>query len=373
MKKHSKSYFASCPVGFEPFLEEEILKISKNKAKTEIKRGGLFFECYNEDALEFLLTTRIASKVYKLFYSFDLFQEKDLYTQASQIHWDKIFSIEQSFSIKSLFLGRKHLYDSSLYSSQLLKDALVDSFRKIYGRRPNVDKEGDVHILFVTEQEEDHFKGFIYVALSQSLGNRHYRKNSYEFSLKENIAAGLLNFFHSTSENFFDPFCGSGTLLYEEIIRRYHIAPTYYSLLNNLVFPFEKLIFFQKDPYLKENFTKIKTRLLNHFHKVEKNFKNTFYGSDLLPSLQENYFPLPIHYQSHSFEKTPLSGDILCNIPYTNKELPLKLYTFLKKSSHQKGFICSLEQYDSVKKTDHFVFKFKNGPKDCVLFLIKDH
>lgn len=366
MKKYSKHYFASCPVGFEFLVEEDLQMISRNKSTVIRKSGGILFESYNEDAIKLILESKIVSKVYKLLYSFPIEISKDLYTQACKIAWDKVFDLNQDFFITSILDSKQDLFDSSMYSSQVLKDAIADTFRKKYAQRPNLSKDGPIKLLLVLEQGTI----YLYIAMTGSLGERGYRHHSYELSIKENLAAGLLRIFNSQSQYFQDIFCGSGTLIFEEYLRRNYIPAQYNKILKNQPFLFESLTFFKKDPYLIKNFVNYKEEFLQTLSPPANSF--FFEGSDINPTHFSNkslfFQDSKIKFIEQPFQKSKIKGDIISNIPYKNFTHSKEVFSI--RSPYKLGFICSFEQSKGIQR-EHKSFFFKNGPLKCVLITFK--
>ena len=58
------------------------------------------------------------------------------------------------------------------------------------------------------------------------LHKRGYRENANAAPIKETLAAGIIDLAHIRSDSvFYDPFCGSGTLLIEAAMKALNIAP----------------------------------------------------------------------------------------------------------------------------------------------------
>src|SRR5690606_20504965 len=95
--KLKQEFYASCPTGLEELLHKEILALGVKSA--EITRQGVLFQAYNEIALKVLLSSRIASRVYRRLFEFDIKTEKDLYVEAYKIKWKAVFPVQQTFKI----------------------------------------------------------------------------------------------------------------------------------------------------------------------------------------------------------------------------------------------------------------------------------
>ena len=105
-----------------------------------------------------------------------------------------------------------------------MKDAIADTFRNKFDKRPNVDPEmPDVSInLHIA-------KHTCIVSLDSSgdsLHKRGYKSDAVTAPMNEVLAAGLilLSDWNKIS-NFHDPMCGSGTILIEAALIAYNIPP----------------------------------------------------------------------------------------------------------------------------------------------------
>ncbi len=286
-----KNFFASCPRGLEETLNQEATRFNFNHV--EITRGGLNFKTTPLNAINFLLETRVASRVYKEIGSFDFRNEKDLAKNAMQIPWTKILNPDDTIKITSLFsrevMGK---FKNSHYLSLLLKDAIVDTFVEKAGKRPSIDLDHPNFPLLLRIEpspKKGELRGIVSVDLAgHSLHLRGYRASGHEAPIKENLAAALLM---NTSWNkevpLYDPFCGSGTFLLEGAMMRYQIAPTYIKLINrkegHYSFAFERQKWFQKDQAIKQPFENLCEELIA---RAKNGISNAgvgeFHGSDIV-------------------------------------------------------------------------------------------
>ena len=133
-----------------------------------------------------------------------------------------------------------------MYFAQKAKDGLVDKFRDLFGKRPNVDKKfPDIHIhLYINEKTVE-------VSLNSSgssLHQRGYRLRTNIAPINEVLAAGLILLSQwDKKTDFFDPMCGSATLLIEAAMIACSIPPS----LNRKIFAFQKWIDWDNDLYTK--------------------------------------------------------------------------------------------------------------------------
>lgn len=284
--KFKDQFFAACPSGLESLLEKEIKDLKVRS--TEIVKGGVHFDSFPDRALELMLASRIASRVYKKLYSFEVRNENDIYFHAKDIKWKAVFNLEQTFKIqvlqgKSKDGKRRSEFKNSMFLGQKLKDAICDRFRlDCNDQRPSVEKErADVAILMRVEPTEHEFsrKEMVTILIDMCgvpLSNRHYKVAKFSAPLRENLAAGLVLLANYTGkENLVDPMCGSGTIIIESLLIKGDIPPSF-MILNKLksldhgFYDFMIHNYFRKDEYLQKAFFKL---IETYEEKTKKGFK----------------------------------------------------------------------------------------------------
>lgn len=266
MKKYRYEYFASCPVGIEELLNQEIIELGAKSAK--ITRGGVQFEAFHEIALKVILYSRFASRVFKFLYAFEITNEKDYYLEATEIKWKSLMDVEHTFRLTTIFgdLPReREEFRNSQFANLKLKDAIVDYFRHFEGERPSVAKDfPDVAFLARIDRGTDkpYLATILYDLCGEPLNQRGYRISKTEAPLKENLAASLLKLsqWNPEKEHLLDAMCGSGTLSIEAALMAGKIPPSYLRVegylrnTNIKLWTFLNYPWFTKDELLKENF-----------------------------------------------------------------------------------------------------------------------
>ncbi|MDC3070929.1 THUMP domain-containing protein [Bacteroidota bacterium] len=172
--------------GLEHVLSDEIKKIGGKGI--EIRNRAISFE----GSLELLYTAnmmlRSATQILMPIKKFKINNADELYKKGIQVDWSKIFDINKTFSIKSTV--NSIFFNHSNYPSLLLKDAIVDQFRKRTNRRPTVDsKFPDIKIDLHIENN------FCTISLDSSgdlLYKRGYRKSVSIAPINEVLAAGII-------------------------------------------------------------------------------------------------------------------------------------------------------------------------------------
>jgi len=285
LQEYSQSYFASCAVGLEEILSKEFQSLGAKKVT--LNRGGIDFKGTEVEALKGVLYSRTASRIYKKIYSFPVVSEKDIYNGGMQIPWYKFMSVDKTFKIKTLLgygvqSASQDAFKNSLYLSQLLKDSIADYFKKLSGRRPNVDLEkADMNILLriaPLKKGDTSVIATLFLDISgHPLHQRAYRLDGGKAPIKENTAAGIIMMMNWKPEEeiFMDSMCGSGTFLVEAALIKGDIPPSFLKALRNRDSIHSDL----RDAFEKELST-YKQKISDGFNKLRNN-KITIYGSDM--------------------------------------------------------------------------------------------
>ena len=267
--KLKEAFFASCPTGLESLLAEEIKALAPRELA--VVKGGVHFNCLPEIAIELMFSSRIASRIYKKAYQFEIKNEKDLYFYAKEIKWKALFELDQTFKInvvqsKSKDGKKRSQFDNTMFLGQKLKDAIVDRFRAdCDDQRPSVDKtRPDITFLLHLEPNiNPHSKKEIVTILmdmsGRPLSERGYKLPGFAAPLKENLAAGIIQLAgYNKSEPFIDAMCGSGTFLIEAILLAANIPPTFMNLSwiasDQKFWSLEEQLWFCKSEYLQDKF-----------------------------------------------------------------------------------------------------------------------
>lgn len=218
------SLFVSCPKGLEYLLEEELkaLGLYVNRVSPQ----GVYGEGSLTVIYQLCLWSRIANRVQLILFSGNAANEQSLHQLCTQFHWQTVFTHDKTIAIE--FHGASDHIRNTMFGAQVVKDGIVDHFRRLNGSRPSVDKENaQIRIHAHLKNEE------LTVSLDltgYSLHQRGYRSKAGMAPLKENVAAALLirakwPELAAQGYTLHDPFCGSGTLVIEAAMMAAHIAP----------------------------------------------------------------------------------------------------------------------------------------------------
>ncbi|MFN0276380.1 MAG: class I SAM-dependent RNA methyltransferase [Chitinophagales bacterium] len=354
----------------EPVLADELQRLGANNIKV-LNRAVSF------DADEYLLYAsnmylRTAVRILQPWFSFTASSEQELYDNAMQQHWEEHLGTDTTFAID--FAVNSPYFHHSKYASLKLKDAIADYFRNKTGIRPSVDPE------YPDVQLHMHiFNSTVNISIDTSgdaLYKRGYRNSLHKAPLNEVLAAGMIQLSGwDMDSTFFDPMCGSGTLVIEAGMLANNIFPC---LVRN-EYSFKK----------KKNFNAAlyKQILLDAAANV-KDKKIILAGSDIdrksIEMARQNaknakldgktdFFVKPFHECDPPKQK----GTVMMNPPYgerlANFDIPTFYKeigdTFKKKYSGYTAWILTSnkEAMKSIGLKTSKKFTLFNGPLECKL------
>lgn len=196
--------------GLEEVLERELIGLGARN--TRILKQAVSFD--GDKALMYAANfrCRTALKILRHITSFSFNSENEFYKILNEVRWEQYIKPEQVFCVEATTDNTYHGQNRNIEIKT--KDAVLERFRSIYGQKPpyssnNTDLLINIHI------EDD----ICLVSADSSgvpLNRRGYRISETETAINEVLAAGmvLLSGWDQRTD-FFDPICGSGTLLIE--------------------------------------------------------------------------------------------------------------------------------------------------------------
>ncbi len=257
-------YFAQISDSMEDLGKNELIGLGA-KDVTDTFRG-VYFSASKETLYRVNYLSRFLTRIIAPLISFDCHSTKYLYKTAREINWCDLFDLDNTFAVFA------NVHDSNIthsqYAALCLKDAIVDSFRDKYGKRPDVEPHyPDVWFnLYINKN-----KAVISIETSGgSLHRRGYRKESVEAPIQETVAAAVVEMSGWDGKKLlYDPFCGSGTLLCEAMMKICNIPAGYLK---------KKFGFRFLPDFDYKLWKKIKT---NEDKKIKELPSNLIYGSDI--------------------------------------------------------------------------------------------
>mgnify|MGYP001348079766 CR=1 FL=1 len=218
MKNDSFYMLAKTMFGLEEILADELRKLGAQNVKP--MNRAVSFKGDKGFMYKANLNLRTALRILKPIVHFQAHDEKELYRKLCEIDWTEIFDLDSTFATHAT--THSEVFTHSKYASLVMKDAIADTFRKKFDKRPDVNpKMPDVSInLHIAK----HTCTVSLDSSGDSLHKRGYKSNAVTAPMNEVLAAGLilLSDWNRISD-FHDPMCGSGTLLIEAALIAYNI------------------------------------------------------------------------------------------------------------------------------------------------------
>ncbi|MEY3000287.1 MAG: ribosomal large subunit methyltransferase, partial [Verrucomicrobiota bacterium] len=201
---------ATCRPGLEGVLAEEIRELGGTSV--EAAKRAVNFRAGQAELYRLNMGLRSAIQILVPLRTFTARDYDRLYYQARRTNWHQLF--RRSSTIRIDVNGRSPGMTNSQYVIHRVKDAIVDTFRKLEGERPSISKgDPDIHIVV-------HLQGDRVTLCLDSSGiplfKRGYRVEHGPAPIKEDLAAGMLLLGEAgAAAGLVDPMCGSGTFLFE--------------------------------------------------------------------------------------------------------------------------------------------------------------
>ena len=209
--------------GLEEVLAGELIELGANNVQME--RRAVSFTGDKRMLYTANFCLRTASRILVPIATFKAKHTDDIYEQAKQIDWAQYMNTSMSFAIDATVYS--DLFRHSQFVTYRVKDAVVDWWMEHGGVRPNVQlTHPDIYL-------NVHIGGdTVTISLDssgESLHKRGYRVANTQAPINEALAAGMLLLAGWKGQSdFYDPMCGSGTLLIEAALIARNIAPGIY-------------------------------------------------------------------------------------------------------------------------------------------------
>ena len=225
-KMTAKTFF-----GFEEILAKELQILGAQHV--EIGTRVVSFKGDKGFMYKANLALRTALKILKPIKTFKAHNDKALYEGIRAIDWSDYLTEHNTFLVETTLHSEN--FNHSQFVALKTKDAIVDQFRDLNGKRPSIDKDfPDLQIHVHIDRDN------VTVSLDSSgasLHHRGYRSATNIAPINEVLAAGMLILSGwEGKSHFLDPMCGSGTILAEAAMMACNIPAN----INRKEFAFEK-------------------------------------------------------------------------------------------------------------------------------------
>jgi 23S rRNA (guanine2445-N2)-methyltransferase / 23S rRNA (guanine2069-N7)-methyltransferase len=219
------TFFAACPLNVSDMLAGELRELGIEVGREH--PAGVGFTGPLRSAYLACLHSRTASRVLLTLGDLDAADPDTMYRGLLTLPWETHVRPDGTFAIDVVGDPPRWLRHTQ-FAALRAKDAVVDRMRDHAGSRPSVDlatPDLRVSLRFARERVT------VSIDLSgEPLHRRGYRQAGIEAPLKENLAAALLlrcgwPEIARGGGAFYDPMCGSGTLVIEAALMAAQVAP----------------------------------------------------------------------------------------------------------------------------------------------------
>lgn len=247
--------------GLEEVLAQELIELGANDV--QIERRAVAFRGDKALLYRANFCLRTAIRILVPIASFKAKDTDELYKQLRLLDWSQYMHEDSTFAIDTTVYSEA--FRNSRFVTYRAKDAIADYWVETAHKRPNVSTQTPDLLFNIHIAREQ-------VTLSldssgESLHKRGYRVATTEAPINEVLAAGLLLLAGWKGQSdFYDPMCGSGTLLIEAALIARNIAPGVF----RQSFAFEKWPDFDSELWSD----------IYNDDSQEREFEHTIYGSD---------------------------------------------------------------------------------------------
>lgn len=203
----------------ESLISAELREMEAENVTAE--NGRVLFEGDENMLARVNICSRFAERVQIFVGSFEARSFEELFQGVKNLEWERFIGSEDAFPVKGYSIN------SALFSTRdcqaITKKAVVERL-KIKYHTEWFAESGPVHqIQFAINKD---VVSMLIDTSGAGLHKRGYRLDANEAPIKETLAAALCSISHlKPYHKFYDPMCGSGTILIEGALMARNIAP----------------------------------------------------------------------------------------------------------------------------------------------------
>jgi len=362
---------ATCLFGLEKLLGEEIDALGMKRLSTV--DGRVFFEGEARDVARANIFLRTAERVFILLGSFPADSFSALFDGTRALPWEEFVGKYDAFPVKG------HAIKSKLTSipdcQSIVKKAVVERLSASYGAKWFSENSGIKYQI-----EFFIFKDMAYLMIDTSgtaLHKRGYRPESGLAPIRETLAAAIALTARPREDTlFWDPFCGSGTLVIEAAMIATKRAP---GLTRGFVgedFPTLPKKLWTEAREAAESQILRDSKFEAFASDIDENMLDLVYENATRAGVEEhlNIFEA----DARTIKKPDRRGTLLCNPPYgerlMTKEETEALYAAIGKnfatfSPWQMYIITSCDSFERLfRRRADKTKRLYNGMIPCTLY-----
>ncbi len=336
--------YATCPDEITGLLAKEIASLGGTKIRIDYR--VVYFSASKEVAYRAHLHLRLANRICRVVKEIPAQSPTIIFDKARKIRFHELFSDQEAISIRVVASNEGSKIPNHLIGSKL-REAINDCFQHHLNITPNQSSRGAA--IGVTGYFHDKRLLVSVDTTFEGLHRRGFRVEGHPAPLNETLAAALLAVCeYDGTTSFFDPMCGSGTIVVEAAQMAIHRAPQIHRKKGG--FGLEHLYGFDASLW---------QTVQAQARAAERPAKAGIFGSDIEPqfveiakkSVAKAQLETVVHLETKDFfrtEKPAEGGLLIANIPYglrmtdrdVNPEFLRAIGDHLK--NHFKGWRCGI-------------------------------
>lgn len=210
---------APCLLGAEGLVAEEL----RNMDLTGVTpvNGRVIFDGSEQAMVRANLGSRFASRILIELGEFNAYSFEDLFQGTKALPWEEFIGKTNAFPVKGKCVSSQ--LASTPDCQSIIKKAIVERLKLKYNIEWFEETGPTLQIQFFIMKDK---VSLMIDTSGLGLHKRGYRKTSLEAPINESLAAMMVKLARVRSDaTFYDPFCGSGTLLIEAATYAHNIAP----------------------------------------------------------------------------------------------------------------------------------------------------
>lgn len=216
-------YFATVARGLENIAAKELKELGAIEIKPDFT--GVYFSGDQRLLYRVNLWARTIFRVLVPLAEVKAYNAQQLYKSVQGIDWNIYLQSHQTLAVNCT--GKNDNLNHTHFTALQISKAITDQQQQQWGKRSNIDvKQPDI---LVNAHIRENKCILSLDSSGESLHRRGYRQAMGLAPLKETLAAALLDLAEWQPHiPFFDPLCGSGTLVLEAALKSLNIAPGLY-------------------------------------------------------------------------------------------------------------------------------------------------
>lgn len=336
--------YATCPDEITGLLAKEIAAIGGTQVRASYR--VVYFRASKEVAYKAHLHLRLANRICRVLKEIPAQSPTIIFDKARKIRFDQLFSASQTVSIHVVASNDGSKIPNHLIGSKL-REAINDCFQHHLKTLPNQSSRGAA--IGITGFFHNNRLLVSVDTSGESLHKRGFRVDGHPAPLNETLAAALLAVCeYDGTTNFFDPMCGSGTIVVEAAQMAVNRAPLMHRKKGG--FGFE---------YLYDFDARLWQTIQDQARAAERPAQWGIFASDMEPQFVEiaqktvtkAQLETVVRFETKDFFKTKKpaeSGLLVANIPYglrmTEKDVSGEFLRAIGDhlKNHFKGWRCGI-------------------------------